>query len=286
MTPSHALALADALLEAGHPELADHFEPRQLGAAASCVPHGPGDNGGMAKWTAEDWDRSESAVEMLKALRGRRRKVDRRALRLFSLAVCCRFRSVVTDPRCLAALEAAKRDALSPLDREARHAAKAPALQAVRLLRGCSIAALEDDAEYWRGAVMVEASMACVYILDAVPLAGALQVSSQIAEAAAWELVRVFHGDGWGEARDAEQRFQANLLRHIVGNPFRSFPAPPVLPTAVVQLAAALEAGEPVVFALRDALLEAGQTDLAEHFDSDEPHPRGCWALDVIGGRA
>jgi hypothetical protein len=84
--------------------------------------------------------------------------------------------------------------------------------------------------------------------------------------------------------RDAEQLAQTELVRHIIGNPFR----PPVkratTPT-ITALAEALYAGEDCAFALHDALLEAGHADLAEHFRRETSHPRGCWAMDVILAR-
>jgi hypothetical protein len=77
---------------------------------------------------------------------------------------------------------------------------------------------------------------------------------------------------------------QADLLREIIGNPWR--PVEPLAEpaAAVVQLAEALYAGEDCSFALHDALLEAGRTDLAKHFRASR-HPRGCWALDAILSR-
>lgn len=80
-------------------------------------------------------------------------------------------------------------------------------------------------------------------------------------------------------------RDHANLLRHIVGNPFRPFSAPKHLPATVTDLAAALYDGGDCAFALHDALLEAGHVELAEHFRERE-HPKGCWALDLILGKA
>jgi len=74
----------------------------------------------------------------------------------------------------------------------------------------------------------------------------------------------------------------ASLLRHIVGNPYRPFTAPPSWPTTVVSLAEAVYNGADAAFALHDALLEAGHPDLAEHFRAESCHPKGCWALDVI----
>jgi hypothetical protein len=73
----------------------------------------------------------------------------------------------------------------------------------------------------------------------------------------------------------------ADLLRHIAGNPFRPLPKGDTLPAAACRLAEAVYAGEDCSFALRDALLEAGSVELAEHFQ-EKSHPRGCWALDTI----
>jgi hypothetical protein len=77
---------------------------------------------------------------------------------------------------------------------------------------------------------------------------------------------------------------QVALLRHIVGNPFRSPQAPCAWPGMIVALAEALYGGEPCGFALHDALLESDHAELAEHFDEPE-HPRGCWALDLLLGK-
>ena len=38
---------------------------------------------------------------------------------------------------------------------------------------------------------------------------------------------------------------------------------------------------------LHDALLDAGLTDLADHFrDGNERHPKGCWVVDLLTRRA
>jgi hypothetical protein len=82
---------------------------------------------------------------------------------------------------------------------------------------------------------------------------------------------------------DEEKAARRALLRHIIGNPFRPH-TPQALPSAVGQLAESLYKGSDCSFALHDALLEAGHTELAEHFH--EPiHPKGCWALDLILGK-
>jgi len=76
------------------------------------------------------------------------------------------------------------------------------------------------------------------------------------------------------------------LISHIIGIPFRPYPATDHWPSTVVQLADALYNGQDCGFALHDALLEAGQPELADHFRQEEWHPKGCWALDLILGKS
>jgi len=83
---------------------------------------------------------------------------------------------------------------------------------------------------------------------------------------------------GWATERQA----QAELLRHIVGNPFRPYPAPDFWPSTVVELAQAVYDGTGDHRILSDALEEAGHRELAEHFRREDWHPKGCWALDRI----
>lgn len=77
---------------------------------------------------------------------------------------------------------------------------------------------------------------------------------------------------------------QADLLRHIVGNPFHPIGPTPVCSPVIGQLATALYDGAACEFALHDALLETGHADLAAHFAQPD-HPKGCWALDAILGK-
>jgi hypothetical protein len=89
----------------------------------------------------------------------------------------------------------------------------------------------------------------------------------------------------WDVARAKAKQDHCELLRHIVGNPFRPYPAPPSWPSTVVQLAESLYAGQDCAFALHDALLEAGHAELAEHFREEKSHPKGCWVVDMILGK-
>jgi hypothetical protein len=86
-------------------------------------------------------------------------------------------------------------------------------------------------------------------------------------------------------SRGPEHRAQADLLRHIFGNPFHPVAASEPWPSAVHRLAASLYEGSECAFALHDALLDAGYNDLADHFREPE-HPTSCWALDVILARS
>lgn len=89
----------------------------------------------------------------------------------------------------------------------------------------------------------------------------------------------------WWQSYTAQRDIHAQVFRHLVGNPFRPYPAPTSWPSTVVKLAEAMYAGEYCSFALHDALLEAGHPELAEHF-REKDHPKGCWAMDVILGKS
>jgi pyruvate/2-oxoglutarate dehydrogenase complex dihydrolipoamide acyltransferase (E2) component len=89
----------------------------------------------------------------------------------------------------------------------------------------------------------------------------------------------------WTTGGYDEPKEQADLLRHIMGNPFNPAPTPQYLLSSITSLAAALYNGQDVAFALHDALQEAGHPGLAEHFQQVQGHPKGCWVLDLILGK-
>jgi hypothetical protein len=110
------------------------------------------------------------------------------------------------------------------------------------------------------------------------------------------DLQSYFDG-GWKDGAQ-EQRAECHLLQEVFGNPFRPVTAAPAWKTPeVVALAQAaynereLPAGTlgPVRLAvLADALEDAGCTnrDILDHLRGPGPHVRGCWALDLLLGRA
>lgn len=84
---------------------------------------------------------------------------------------------------------------------------------------------------------------------------------------------------------------QARLFREVAGNPFRPVAFDPAWRTsAVVGLAEAVQADRafdrlPI---LADALEDAGcdAAELLAHFRGPGVHARGCWALDLVLGKA
>lgn len=84
------------------------------------------------------------------------------------------------------------------------------------------------------------------------------------------------------QGQEVEQEL-CQLLRHIFGDPFAA-PVTSSRPPAVVKrLAEALYAGEDCAGPLHDALLEAGMSEMADHFREGQ-HPKGCAWLDRLLG--
>lgn len=90
--------------------------------------------------------------------------------------------------------------------------------------------------------------------------------------------LRLMHSAKLSQSRQS----QCDLLRHIIGNPFPSYPAPDHWPANVTHLANALYHGADCGFALHDPLAEAGHPELADHFRKEQVHPKGCWAVDLL----
>jgi hypothetical protein len=89
----------------------------------------------------------------------------------------------------------------------------------------------------------------------------------------------------WQVTRIMENKRHAELLWHIVGNPFHPNENSSSWSSTVVQLAESLYQNNDCRLPLSDALEEAGHAELAEHFRKDEWHPKGCWVVDVILGK-
>jgi hypothetical protein len=204
-------------------------------------------------------------------------KVSDRKLRLFACACCRRIWPWMTD--------AASRQAVEVAERFADGGAPPTELQNADV--DAWGAGLDPD-----GAALGApgaASAAAAKAAGSVPASAAWSAAHAPA-LAAWAATTSDVGyDGWVAARDAarqkEQMAQADLLREIIGNPFRATATSGPWSGEVVALAEACYQGTDRRVELRDALNKAGHRDLADHF-RDGDHPKGCWALDLILGRS
>jgi hypothetical protein len=210
--------------------------------------------------TEAEWLACSSPGQMLAA----NRVWTARKLRLFACACVRLVWPLVRHERSRRVVEAAEQfaDKLATWREMAAARAAAPgqdeeaaARWAARAAIACAIPACSDAAHSTLSAVLFATSSAS--------LAGSLPPPFPVAEAR-----------------------EVSLIREMVGNPFRPVPVRAESPATVRQLAQSLYDGADCAFALHDALLEAGQTELAEHFAPVEKwHPKGCWAVDAILGK-
>lgn len=233
--------------------------------------------------TEEDWLTGANAQPLLEFIGG---KMSPRKLRLFAVACCRRLDELFTEDS-RQALEVAERLAEGLVDKRTRKRARRNALAAGWVTEPPWLV------PHARGPA--KQAVQCALAED--PLEAAtltLEVTHQSESALRWN--REAHVNRprsdtpeWMElgerVRVASGIDLSNLLRHIVGAPFRPYSATPSWPADVTRLAEAVYAGADVGFALADALLEAGHPELAEHFRAEAWHPKGCWVVDIITGR-
>ena len=267
--------------------------------------------------TEQQWRASTDARRMLSALPD---TVSARQQRLFAAACCRRVWELLTDERSRRAVEVAERHADGLADLQELAAARAAARTAAQA-RPLWERTLADTA-----ALRARQAAAWAASEWPARAAGAAARAAALAEAAATRLsTRTRLVSAWGtslanvppdlapatwkalslpawwviqaeetEARRTqavraatERRHQSNLLREIVGNPFRpsDYDATCLSPACRVIARAVHEDGSfdqlPI---LADALEEADCRDaeLLAHLRSAGPHVRGCWALDVV----
>jgi hypothetical protein len=252
--------------------------------------------------TEAEWMVCSYPKPMLAHLRG---KVSDRKLRLFACACCRRIWHLLTDQRSQAAVEVAERFADGQATGEERQAAEQAAGQVHQPTKfqypdpagpldecatqaacvSVSHSSTYDNPGYTAGGGF--SGLAASLAADAVAYAGILASPDKAREAGV-------------AARNPALVEQTQLLRDVVGNPFR----PVALPAAVlawgggslVRLAQQIAEGrslpsgnlDPARLAvLAEALEEAGCQDAAvvDHLRSSSPHVRGCWVVDLILGK-
>jgi hypothetical protein len=87
-----------------------------------------------------------------------------------------------------------------------------------------------------------------------------------------------------------EMRHQADVIRCILGNPFRPVAVAPVwLTSTVAALASQMYDSRDFALmpTLADALQDAGceNEDMLDHCRGSGPHVRGCWVVDLVVGK-
>jgi hypothetical protein len=247
--------------------------------------------------TEQEWLACTDPQKMLDCLRG---KMSDRKLRLFECACCRRIWQLLGDDRSRQAVEIAEMSADVLVDHPRQQAAFHDAHHASEAAKNVSERARRVlSAEEWVAQLAGRKAITSA-LRDKAEEA---EKKQRAAEAASTLLYTPseserdsFRHFGWryldtrttiesiAEAGSQlnEHEAQANLLRHIFGNPFELYTAPDHWPLTVVQLTESLYQGQDCRLPLSDALEEAGRLELAEHFRQEEWHPKGCFALDLV----
>jgi hypothetical protein len=229
--------------------------------------------------TEAEWFDSGDPAAMLEFLRG---KASQRKLRLFATACCRRIRHLVTNEHLRQPAEEAERfaDGLATraeLDTFRLRAADACTYTGIRAPRADEFAsfAVIDTA-------VPEAQIAAISA-SSLAVSAAACAAGDSAPEAEYDAVS-------DQTRVIECAAQCELLRDIIGNPFRA----PVrksgwMTAAVTTLARVIyeERRFEDLPILADALQDAGcdNADVLAHCRGPGPHVRGCWVIDLLLGR-
>jgi hypothetical protein len=219
--------------------------------------------------TEEEWLSSIEPAPMLDYLRGKR--VSDRKLRLFAVACCRRIWNLLIDERSRKAVEAADEYADASVGRERLVGARDEAREVKASLHG------QTQTPFQRAANAA---------FDATRETGGSAATNAAAEAA-----RALSIENHDYFDLGERREQANLLRCIFGNPFRSESLDPAWVTPnVVVLAQTVydDRAFDRMTILGDDIEECGcdNTEIIDHCRSKTEHVRGCWVVDALLGKA
>jgi hypothetical protein len=223
-----------------------------------------------------EWLASSDPQAMLDHLDG---KASDRKLRLFACACVRRFWLLLRDTRCRLAVETAERFADGT----------GTATELTTTREDAQMAAQEaptfDQLAYVAAAATVEETA-----LEAARATARAARAQAGPDAAYGGVPGIDEQRAYNEGVQVEARTQADLLRHIFGNPFRQVTVDPICLTwsngAIASMALLIYENnqfEDLPF-LADALLDAGCTDeeLLTHCRAPGEHRRGCWAIDTL----
>jgi hypothetical protein len=244
--------------------------------------------------TEAEWRESADPEAMLKHLKGR---VGERKLRLFACACCRRVAHLFHDER--------SRTTVEIIERYADGDATEQGLMARRI--GTQSLLNEMVGKVWDNyAIASEAGCTARNAAARCPDQAARETVLRAAAALALEAVGpctfdtpdLVHHITWRNAhRDAWRRAceeLCDLLRDVVGNPSREPDVSPLClawnDATVPRIAQAIydERAYDRMPILADALEDAGcaNLDLLSHCRSPVEHVRGCWAVDLLLGKA
>jgi hypothetical protein len=233
----------------------------------------------------QDWASFTEPETMLALVHER---TSERKLRLFACACCRAVWHLIAHPHCRAAVCVAEQFADGQATVKQLESAEELAQDCRPVFGDANLAAAWSATRDAYEAAVQSSALAAEFLSHSVAEAAKANANAAVRagatrdeQNAAWErydtVVRT--------AFMAERARQADLLRELFPPPDAMAPAALELPAPALQLAEALYSGGDCAFALHDALLEAGQPELAEHFAAPV-HPKGCWALDRILGRS
>jgi hypothetical protein len=229
--------------------------------------------------TEAEWLTSTDPQAMLDILGGRE-GVTERKLRLFACACCRRIWHLLTDERSRKAVDSAEAFADGRASEQqvriAERAADAASTEhplPAQLAAAASVILRDGDAYDFSGVTAFAASRASALACDAI---------TYVADSYSQAVV----------ARRAERAAQAALLRCIFGNPFRPPPRPDAAWLTPLVLGLAETVYEHRSFEqlseLADLLADASchDSELIGHLRGPGAHARGCWAVDLLLGKA
>jgi hypothetical protein len=222
--------------------------------------------------TEKKWLACKNYKPMLEFLGDR---ASERKVRLFAVACARQVWHLMWSKRTRAAVEVAERfaDGLASAQEMALASRKAEPLRV--------------SPPGKRGQAAYQAAWAghCVCWDDSGNCASWTAASAE--QAVSWNAGEIPWGDGRTTAEGAQRAVLCNLLRDVIGDPFRGVTIEPAWLVPVVrQLAQAIydEYRFQDLPILADALEEAGCTsaELLGHLHGPGLHVRGCWAVDLL----
>jgi hypothetical protein len=233
-------------------------------------------NGEPEPISASEWETSTDLRRMLWQVR---EAVTLRQTLLFGCACCRRIWPWFVDPRNRQAIEHVEQWVDSSECEQRRAEAFALAEAAMKPVFDRAYAEGHDVFHPTVYASWAARALTFFRVPWMIALQTAMKCTSTLEETIAEERA--------GRIKAQEQAWQADLLRDVVGNPFRPIAlAPEWVSPPVLDLARSIYTEQEFeqLPALATALTEAGcnNEDLLQHCRSEKPHTRGCWALDLI----